>query len=216
MQGIWPEGADGTDVNAVCRSHDKKVLATGDDFGLVKLFNFPCVEKGSRAVECRGHSSHVTNVRFLAGDKVLVSLGGEDRGIFLWEHEADEEDEAVELEQVGVEVAEAEAEAEEEEEEEEEKKDENKDESSNSFEFTERGGGDEFMAIKPWLGAIKAPTNPAKDRLDVFNSNLAESLKALSTAHEEMEQYHSNKSVPPKLLEDLPNRIAEVKKNVNR
>jgi echinoderm microtubule-associated protein-like 1/2 len=39
--GIWPEGADGTDINVVNRSKDKTLLATGDDFGKVKLFAFP-------------------------------------------------------------------------------------------------------------------------------------------------------------------------------
>lgn len=40
--GVWPEGSDGTDINAVCRAHEKKVLSTGDDFGKVHLFSYPC------------------------------------------------------------------------------------------------------------------------------------------------------------------------------
>lgn len=39
--GVWPENADGTDVNAVCRSSDSSLLASGDDWGKVKLFSFP-------------------------------------------------------------------------------------------------------------------------------------------------------------------------------
>ena len=31
-----------------------------------------------------------------------------------------------------------------------------------AFEFGQAGGGDEFMAVKPWLGAIKAPSHPGK------------------------------------------------------
>lgn len=42
--GIWPENADGTDVNTCDRSHDKKLVATGDDFGKVKLFSYPVTQ----------------------------------------------------------------------------------------------------------------------------------------------------------------------------
>ena len=38
VQGIWPAFADGTDVNAVDRSPDQRLLASADDFGKVKLF----------------------------------------------------------------------------------------------------------------------------------------------------------------------------------
>lgn len=39
--GIWPAYTDVTDVNTACRSRDNHVIATGDDFGLVKLFVYP-------------------------------------------------------------------------------------------------------------------------------------------------------------------------------
>ena len=42
--GIWPEGADGTDINTCCRSHKKDLVATGDDFGAVNLFKYPSVK----------------------------------------------------------------------------------------------------------------------------------------------------------------------------
>lgn len=43
--GIWPRNADKADVNCACVSHGGLNIVTGDDFGLVKLFNFPCSEK---------------------------------------------------------------------------------------------------------------------------------------------------------------------------
>jgi hypothetical protein len=43
VQGIWPEAADGTDINAVGKSADGKLVATADDFGAVKVYNYPCV-----------------------------------------------------------------------------------------------------------------------------------------------------------------------------
>lgn len=42
--GVWPENADGTDVNAVCLNADGSVLASGDDFGRVKLFMYPTIQ----------------------------------------------------------------------------------------------------------------------------------------------------------------------------
>ena len=44
FSGIWPEGADGTDINTCCRSNNKKLVATGDDFGAVNLFKYPSVK----------------------------------------------------------------------------------------------------------------------------------------------------------------------------
>lgn len=41
VAGIFPPDADGTDINAVCRSHSTSVLASADDFGQVKLFRYP-------------------------------------------------------------------------------------------------------------------------------------------------------------------------------
>ena len=43
--GIWPKDASKADVNCAHLSHLGNALATGDDFGYVKLFEFPCPEK---------------------------------------------------------------------------------------------------------------------------------------------------------------------------
>jgi len=59
------------------------VVATGDDFGLVKVFRFPNFE-GSSFNSFIGHSSHVTNVRFMARDRYLISIGGNDKSVFQW------------------------------------------------------------------------------------------------------------------------------------
>ena len=38
VRGIWPDGADGQDLNMAIRSHSGEMLATADDFGEVKIF----------------------------------------------------------------------------------------------------------------------------------------------------------------------------------
>jgi microtubule-associated protein-like 6 len=83
VQGIWPVGADGSDINAVDRSKSCELIATADDFGLVKLFRYPCITEGAKWSEFSGHSSHVTNVRWSASDN-LISTGGNDKCLFIW------------------------------------------------------------------------------------------------------------------------------------
>uniref|UniRef100_A0A8C5SX20 EMAP like 2 n=1 Tax=Laticauda laticaudata TaxID=8630 RepID=A0A8C5SX20_LATLA len=82
--GIWPEGADGTDINAVCRSHEGKLLASADDFGKVHLFSYPCCQPRAPSHTYSGHSSHVTNIAFLHDDSLLLSTGGVDTGVLQW------------------------------------------------------------------------------------------------------------------------------------
>lgn len=46
VNGIWEKYTDTNDVNAIDTSFRSNTLVSGDDFGLVKLFRFPCVKKG--------------------------------------------------------------------------------------------------------------------------------------------------------------------------
>uniref|UniRef100_A0A8C7H1H2 EMAP like 1 n=1 Tax=Oncorhynchus kisutch TaxID=8019 RepID=A0A8C7H1H2_ONCKI len=82
--GLWPDGSDGTDINAVSRSNDKRLLVTGDNFGKVQLFSFPCSQFRAPSHVYGGHSSHVTNVKFLFDDSCLVSTGGKDMSVMQW------------------------------------------------------------------------------------------------------------------------------------
>lgn len=82
--GIWPENADGTDINTCDRSHDMQLLVSGDDFGKVKLFSYPVIQTKSLCHTYGGHSSHVTAVNFLHDDTRLVSVGGKDTAVLQW------------------------------------------------------------------------------------------------------------------------------------
>ncbi|XP_038816578.1 echinoderm microtubule-associated protein-like 6 isoform X1 [Salvelinus namaycush] len=82
--GIWPRNADKADVNCACVSHAGLNVVTGDDFGLVKLFDFPCIEKFAKHKRYFGHSAHVTNIRFSYDDKYVISTGGDDCSVFVW------------------------------------------------------------------------------------------------------------------------------------
>ncbi|XP_039219042.1 echinoderm microtubule-associated protein-like 3 isoform X1 [Crotalus tigris] len=82
--GVWPDGSDGTDINALCRSHNERVVAVADDFCKVHLFQYPCAKPKAPSHVYTGHGSHVTNVRFTHDDGHLISMGGKDTSIFQW------------------------------------------------------------------------------------------------------------------------------------
>ncbi|KAK5925768.1 hypothetical protein CgunFtcFv8_021400 [Champsocephalus gunnari] len=82
--GVWPRSSERAEVNCGCVSHSGLSLATGDDFGLIKLFQFPCSDKFAKHKRYFGHSAHVTNVRFSCDDKFLISAGGSDCSLFVW------------------------------------------------------------------------------------------------------------------------------------
>ena len=81
VQGVWPEGADGTDVNSVDRSPDGSYLVSGDDFSLVKLFRYPCTKEKAKFKSYKGHAEHVLKVRFSCDGKSVLSVGGLDKAI---------------------------------------------------------------------------------------------------------------------------------------
>ena len=85
VQGIWPPAATGYIVNYTCRSQNQKIIATGDDFSLVKLFKCPCVIEHAQYKAYGGHSSHIPKIRFTPNDQFLISVGGNDKSVFVWE-----------------------------------------------------------------------------------------------------------------------------------
>jgi WD40 repeat protein len=177
--GIWSGTMDGSDVNAVALSPSKRLLATADDFGSVNLFLFPSIQdKGAAHNSYSGHSSHVTNVQWASTpsskkkssanepfqvpktDDYLISTGGEDKCIFQWRHRI----ERGPRESIKLQIA-----------------DDNDDDApakvSEDDTWDIPSGGDEFLAVKPWVGAIVAPTawtSPDPTRLPPFFSALGE------------------------------------------
>ncbi|XP_028988915.1 echinoderm microtubule-associated protein-like 3 isoform X1 [Betta splendens] len=84
VMGVWLEGSDGTDINALCRSHSERMVAVADDFCKVHLFQYPCPKPKAPSHKYDGHGSHVTNVCFTHSDSHLLSMGGKDTCILQW------------------------------------------------------------------------------------------------------------------------------------
>lgn len=87
--GIWQSGQDGSDINHCDRSHGVvsdgvQLIASGDDSSKVKVYRYPNPEENASAIQCIGHSSHVTKVRWAQDDSYLFSLGGNDTTTMQW------------------------------------------------------------------------------------------------------------------------------------
>jgi len=83
VRGLYQKGWDGTDLNATTLTSDSALIASGDDFGTVRLHNYPAVDPEA----CHaygGHAEFVVGVDFLADDSYLFSVGGADMAIFQW------------------------------------------------------------------------------------------------------------------------------------
>jgi len=85
--GIYPTNTNNIEKQFNCAhlaSHPMK-LATGDDDGNVKLYKFPCLEKDANFDVYYGHSSNITNLKFTTDNSHLISIGGDDLCVFVWE-----------------------------------------------------------------------------------------------------------------------------------
>jgi WD40 repeat protein len=88
--GVWYKGSDGTDVNAAdlatlrgVSGGEERVVATGDDRGIVSLYRAPAL--GGKGRTYGGHSSHVTSVRFTRDGGAMFSAGGGDSSVLQWD-----------------------------------------------------------------------------------------------------------------------------------
>ena len=90
VQGVWREYmGNGNEVKMLDRSHKKfygeyHALAAVDDFGDLRVYKYPCVQPDAQAIVARGHSSYVSNVKWTADDRHLITTGGEDNTIIIW------------------------------------------------------------------------------------------------------------------------------------
>ena len=90
-QGIYPPKSSITDINTCHAVPEAGVLVVGNDSGAINLFRYPSLDTGAIYQTYSGHSGHVQNVRFTYNRRYVVSVGGEDRSVLLWKHEAEED-----------------------------------------------------------------------------------------------------------------------------
>ena len=83
VQGIFEGIVDMTHINAVDRSQNQKFFGVGNDFGDLVLFNNPNGE-GAQGKSYKGHSEHITNVKWSSEDEYILTTGGYDQTIMQW------------------------------------------------------------------------------------------------------------------------------------
>ena len=147
-------------------------MVTSDDFSRVKLFRYPAVDPEIAYKTYEGHAAHVTNVRFAFGDRHVISTGGMDRCVFQCRCEYEEqgkieiasadEDMHSDLEnELGHDLTPPSYEAAIED-----------GGHEDLAELFQQGGGDEFMAVKPWLGTISVMKPKSFDKKEGINKCL--------------------------------------------
>lgn len=65
-------------------SPDGVLLLTGDDYGLVNVYNYPVEQVHSTSRSYSAHSEHVVRLEFSKDGKRLFSLGGQDKTLIQW------------------------------------------------------------------------------------------------------------------------------------
>ncbi len=87
VQGIvYEQGTQFLSCMRSCKVHDRyQLLAAGDDCGIVRVYRYPCLKRGSKYLLGRGHSSAISCVRFTADDRCLISTGLRDGCVFQWD-----------------------------------------------------------------------------------------------------------------------------------
>jgi microtubule-associated protein-like 6 len=124
---------------------------------------YPVVVDKQKRKEYVGHSSHVTRVRFTFDDSFLISVGGLDKSLIIWktdfgaEPAADLTKECAEEGADDVDVPQEKTKKHVEPPPEEAK------DPDDIFDKEKFDKGDQFMAVKPWMGAIKEPSPPFYD-----------------------------------------------------
>jgi len=68
VNGVYPSGADGTDINSVDADESRQLVVAGDDFGSITIYRYPVLNNSHQCIKLTGHSEHVPRARFYEAD----------------------------------------------------------------------------------------------------------------------------------------------------
>ena len=142
IKGLHAPEALAQEVAACSRSYSGNLLASVDNFGVLNVYRYPCLDHDCGSRSFKAHTLGARNCRFAFADQYIVTCGGEDRCIMQWRVQIDPDDENANV--AG---------------------DSGEDSDLEEFVGAEEGLS-EYVAVKPWLGTIVPPTNPPKPSKD--------------------------------------------------
>jgi microtubule-associated protein-like 6 len=87
-QGIWSTCQDGTQYRSACKSNAQDILIAVDNYGRIRVTNFPCLTSNPCFYQCYGHGKDIRNCQVSCDDTRLFTTGGTDGCVFQWKIEA--------------------------------------------------------------------------------------------------------------------------------
>ncbi|RHY11056.1 hypothetical protein DYB36_003246, partial [Aphanomyces astaci] len=72
------------DVVALNRNRAGTVLVTGDQFGHIRVYKYPCLPSANLSHQYHGHSGRISHVEFTMDDQYVMTSGQDDRCLFQW------------------------------------------------------------------------------------------------------------------------------------
>lgn len=72
-------------ISTCTRSNAHDILASGDADGYIRLFRYPTISSRSEYNEVKTYSGPIGCVRFIYGDHMLITVGGTDAALMIWD-----------------------------------------------------------------------------------------------------------------------------------
>ncbi|KAG3112607.1 Echinoderm microtubule-associated protein-like 6 [Phytophthora idaei] len=84
-QGVWDiAGKPDDHVHALAKANTQEMLVAATNQGEIRVYNTPCLSRHTEQHKLHGHSLNVANVAFTCDDSRLVSIGANDKSLFVW------------------------------------------------------------------------------------------------------------------------------------
>jgi microtubule-associated protein-like 1/2 len=86
--GMWSNryySSQNTLITTASRASGHDMLASGDAEGYLRLFRYPCITPRAEFAEAKVYSGTIACARFLYGMRSLVTVGGTDASLMIWE-----------------------------------------------------------------------------------------------------------------------------------